>query len=110
MTRSPHQGVYRFRHQIDGRNAWYAIDETGVIADFRISNDEGTPRDRVNHRRRAASQTAPPPPFRCFPRLRLFRASLSAPRRKPGRGELAPFARSTAAAVDAVLIGKPSRS
>jgi hypothetical protein len=32
-------GVYRFRRKIGGRNAWYAVNHLGDIAEFRVVQD-----------------------------------------------------------------------
>ena len=36
MRGNPHAGVFRFRRLVGGRPAWYATDERGEIADFRV--------------------------------------------------------------------------
>lgn len=36
---SPLMGVYRFRHKIGGRTAWYSINAAGDYVDFRVMCD-----------------------------------------------------------------------
>lgn len=39
---SPLMGVYRFRHKIGGRTAWYSVNALGDIADLRVVRDDET--------------------------------------------------------------------